>query len=267
MTLSLKLLIAFTILLSLIVGFFPSLTPWLALSGVGLKHLFLWQPLTYVLIERGPISFNFFLNLAFNMYILWVFGMQLMERSHEKLFFLLYFGAALVGGLAAVALPHALLAGPTNAVYAILVAWMLLNQRARLLLFFSIPFNALWLILGVVALTMAIDLSSGYWARALSLAVACIYAYFFALLAWRTPGPFPHFRKFEKRLFQFLERRKKQASHSASKIYDIKSGEPVMDDAAFMDAMLDRISRHGEGSLTSAEKKRMKSISKRQKGL
>lgn len=265
MSFPLNLLIPLTILLSLLAGFFPSLAPWFALSWAGIEHLFLWQLFTYILIERGPISVNFFINLAFNMYILWVFGTQLVERSHARLFLMLYFGAALIGGLAALGMPHPFLAGPANGVYAILVAWMLLNQKSQLLLFFSFRINAQWLVLGLIAATLLIDLAGSYWAGAVGLAASCIYAYFFTLIAFRQPGPFHFLRRFEKRIFQFLERKKKHETYVHSKIYDIKSGEPVLDDDQFMDAMLDRISRHGEESLTPAERKRMKEISKRKK--
>ncbi|MBX7066111.1 MAG: rhomboid family intramembrane serine protease [Parachlamydiales bacterium] len=261
----LNILIPLTILFSLCIGFFPSLAPWFALTWAGMEHFFLWQLFTYILIERGPISVNFFLNLAFNMYILWVFGIQLIERSHARLFLILYFGAALFGGLAALAVPHPFLAGPTNAVYAILIAWMLLNQRSQLLLFFSFRMNAQWLILGLIAATLLIDLANSYWAGAASLIASCIYAYFFTLIVWRQPGPFSFLRRFEKRIFQLLERKKKHETYIHSKIFDIKSGEPIIDDDQFMDAMLDRIARHGEESLTPTERKRMKEISKRKK--
>lgn len=265
MKLPLKILILATIALSLVSGFLPELYGWLALSWIGIKKLFLWQLVSYCLVERGPLSFGFFLNLAFNMYILWLFGSHLIERSHSRLFLMLYFGAVLFGGASTLFLPHTFLAGSANGVYAVMVAWTLLNPGSQLLLFFTLPFKALWLILGLLGFTLFIDLSSGYWAGALSLATASLYSYFFTLIAWRHPGPFPFLRKFEKRLFQLLERKKGHTGYTRSKIYDIRSGEPILDDEQFMDAMLDRIARHGENSLSPEEKKRMKEISNRKK--
>ncbi len=66
-------------------------------------------------------------------------------------------------------------------------------------------------------------------------------------------------------LLRFLWGKKRQLPYRHSKIYDIKSGEPLLDDDQFMDAMLDQISRYGEESLTPAEKKRMKEISEKKK--
>ncbi len=260
---SLKLLIFTTLVISLFAALIPKLFAYLALSISGVHNLFFWQLISYIFVEKGPISFGFFLNLAFNMYILWVFGSHLIDRSHERLFLFLYFGATLLGGASALLFPNAFLAGSTNAVYAVLVAWMLLNQGARLLLFFAIPCKAEWLVLGLIGITILMDLSSGLWAAATSLMISCIYSYLFTLVVWRQNGPFFFLRRFEKKVFQFFEKRKKHESFTHSKIYDIKSGEPVLDDEKFMDAMLDRISRHGEDSLTPAEKKRMKEISKR----
>lgn len=262
---SLKLLIFYTICMSLLAGFIPQLHTWLALSKAAIQNLFLWQLVSYVFVERDPISFSFFLNLIFNMYILWVFGSQLIHRSHERLFLALYFGAVVLGGASALIFPNFILAGSTNGVYAILLAWMLLNQKARVLLFFAIPFKAEWLILALIGMILLIDLSQGSWAAAISLTISCVYSYLFTLVVWRVSGPFSFLRKFEKIVLRFLERRKNHEPFIHSKIYDIKSGEPVLDDEQFMDAMLDRIARHGKEALTGAEKKRMDEISKKRK--
>lgn len=261
---SLKVLISTTIGLSLLALFIPQLSGWLALSWTGIGRLYLWQLLTYILIEPGPASFNFFLQLGFNMYILWMFGSSLIERSRPALFFSLYFGAALIAALASLAFPHAILAGSTNAVYAILVAWMMVNPGAQLLLFFSIPFKAHWLIVILIGISLFIDLAANNWPAFATLAVSIFFGYLFALIAWRQQSPFLFLHPFERKVLRMLEKKQVQP-YRHSKIYDIKSGEPLLDDEQFMDAMLDRISRHGEGSLTSAEKKRMQAISEKKK--
>ncbi len=265
MRIPLKVLILLTIGVSVIAALVPRAFALLALSWAGIERFFLWQLFTYILVERGPISLSFFISLGFNMYILWMFGSHLIERAHARLFLILYLGAACLGGLSALIFPNAYLAGSSNGVFAILIAWMLLNQNSQLLLFFTLPFKAEWLILGLIAATFLIDMAANDWAGAVSLLISCIYSYFFTLIVWRQPGPLFFLRKFEKRIFQYLERKKNHEPYVHSKIYDIKSGEPVLDDAQFMDAMLDRIARHGEESLTPEEKKRMKTISLRKK--
>lgn len=260
----LKILIFLTIGTSLIAGFFPKLYLWLALSWAGIEHFYLWQLITYIFLERGPFSLSFFLQLAFNMYILWMFGASLIERSHARLFLALYFGSTLLAALTALAFPQAVLMGSTNAVFAVLVAWILVNPGSQLLLFFAIPFKAEWLILALLGFSLLIDISSANWVGAATLAISCLYGYLFALIAWRQISPFLFLRPLERKILRLLEKKPKETYHH-SKIYDIKSGAPILDDDQFMDAMLDRISRHGEDSLTPAEKKRMKEISGKKK--
>ncbi len=261
---SLKILIFTTIGVSLAALFVPQIQPWVILSWKGVEHLFLWQFFTYIFLEPGPFSFSFVLQLGFNMYILWIFGAPLLERARPPLFLALYLGSALLSGLAALAFPSFLLAGPTNAVYAIMVAWMMLNPGAQLLLFFAVPLKAYWLIGGLVAFTLFMDISSADWLSSITLAISVLYGYLFSLIVWRERSPFSFLYPFERRILRFLEKKKQEPYHH-SKIYDIKSGAPVLDDDQFMDAMLDQISRLGENSLSSAEKKRMREISERKK--
>ena len=48
-----------------------------------------------------------------------------------------------------------------------------------------------------------------------------------------------------------------------SKIVDIKTGKTVLDDEAFIDEMLAKISRYGEKSLSWQERDRMRQISEK----
>lgn len=260
----LPLLILVTVALTLLGSVIPQLRFYLALSWVGIDHLYLWQLITYVFVEPNPLSLNLLIQLGFNMYILWMFGSSLIERSRNRLFFLLYFGAALVGGLSALPYyPHLGLAGSATAVYAVLVAWMMINEGAQLLLFFTLPFKAHWLVVGLLGFSLFVEITANQWAAASSLVASSLYGYFFALITWRQLGPFALFHSFERKLIRFLERKK--GSSPQPKIYDIKSGNPVLDDEQFMDAMLDQISRQGEGSLTPDQRNRMKTISERKK--
>jgi len=261
----LKFLIFSTIGVSLFAAAFPELQQWLSLSESGIEHLYLWQFITYVFVEPGPFSFSFFLQLAFNMYILWAFGSSLIERSHPRLFFVLYFGSSLTSGLVALAFPHSSLAGSTNPICALLVAWMMFNPGSRLLLFFTHSFKAYWLIAFIIGASLLIHISTGNWLEGATLAISVLFGYLFSLIAWRQQSPFPLLRPFERRFLRLLERKKGQQPYQRSKIYDIHSGQPILDDDQFMDAMLDQVSRHGEESLTVAEKKRMREISRRKK--
>lgn len=259
----LKVLIFGTIGISLLAGFFPVIKGILALSWLGIDRFYLWQFITYIFVERGPINFSFVISLAFSMYLLWIFGSPLYERAFPKKFFTLYFGAAILGGVSALMFPRFVLAGSTNPVFAVLVVWMMLNPGSQLLLFFTLPFKSYILVLALIGISLFFDLTSSDWVGAVTLLISCTYGYLFSLFVWRSHSPFPFLHPFERSIFKLFEKRKPKKTHS--KIYDIQSGQPISDDDKFMDAMLDRISRHGEDSLTPEEKKRMDEISKKRK--
>jgi membrane associated rhomboid family serine protease len=256
-TKAIRTLVFSTIAISIVSALFPVLQQLLALSLSGIHNLFLWQFLTYPLVHAGPLSFSFLLHLAFNMYLLWVFGSSLA----------LYFGAALVSGLVAAGvmylfnLPY-FLAGSSAPLYAVLFSWMICNQGAELLLFFAVPFKAQWLVLGLLGANLLIDLSNGDWVSCASYITAALFGYFFSLAVWKTHSPFSFLRPFERAFFRLTSKRTPKP-YSHSKIYDIHSGEPFLEDDVFMDTMLARISLHGEDSLTADEKARMNAISAR----
>lgn len=258
-----KVLIFLTLAVSLIAAVFPQLQGWLALTLSGFSHFYVWQLITYPFVELTPVSLSWFFQLGFNAYMLWIFGASLLERAGTVRFLALYFGSALVAGLTSLLFPHGILAGSTYPIYALFIAWLILNPQAQFL-FFSFPFKAKWLLLGLIGLTLFTDITTGHLEQAAALVASLLFSYFFTLIAWRTQSFFSFLHPLERRILSFWEK-KPSASSGHSKIYDIKSGAPVLSDEQFMDAMLDRISRHGENSLTPEEKKRMQQISQKKK--
>lgn len=272
---SLKILLLLTGILSILSSLIHPLHDFLALSAQTLSHLHLWQFITYLWTDpyAQGLSLPFFIHLGFTLYLLWIFGTSLMEKS-QKLFFSLYFGGGLVAGLAVYAvmalfhLPDHL-GGSSTALYSLLVGWVILFPEAELLLFFAIPFKARWLILGLLGINLMIDLSSRDWIHLTSYVSAILFAYVYLILIEKEHSPFAGLQSFERSLHRFrekvlfFERTKKQ---KGAKIYDFHSGQPMDADEEFMDQMLARISKQGEDSLSPAEKKRMQQISERKKG-
>ena len=81
---------------------------------------------------------------------------------------MLFLGGGAVGGLMTALtlhLTHAagLLAGWTPALYSLLMGWMLLNPRARVLVFFAIPCQVKWVVVGAAAITLYLDLTNGHY--------------------------------------------------------------------------------------------------------
>jgi hypothetical protein len=252
---------------SLIAPFFPILQTWLALSLPGIQHLFLWQLLSYSFVEINPlgISFPFFMQLAFNLYLLWVLGAMLMERS-KPLFFALYFGAAVVAGLFAIGImylthSHQLISGAIIPLYGVMVAWTMVYPETTLLLFLTMPVRATWLILGIIGINLFIDLANTNWVGFVTTASSSLFGYLFSLIAWKRRSVFSFLHPFENWLLRLTDTTPVRSKEP--KIYDIQSGKPRLNDDQFMDAMLEKISRLGQESLTPQEKERMQQISKR----
>jgi len=142
---------------------------------------------------------------------------------------------------------------------------VLLNPEARLLLFFALPLKARHLLLGLIGFNILIDLSRSNWVPLFAYLASVLFGYLFTLAACRIRSPFPFLMKFENWVLRLLERlshpRPKGVRHT--KIYDFKSGEPILSDDEFMDAMLAKISLYGEDSLNPEDRKRMQEISEK----
>ena len=241
------------------------LLPYFTLSMAAFNHLYLWQLITYPFVHLLPSTI---FSLALNLYLIWIFGTNLVERIRPPLFFTLYFGATISAGLfalTAMSLFHLQtpLFGSSAPLNALLLTWVFLNPEAHLLLFFTLPFKARNLLLSLIAINLLIDLSSAHWTLLFANLGALFFSYFFTLLACRARSPFGFLAPFENTLLRALEKlshfHKKTYQHT--KIFDFKSGEPILNDDQFMDAMLAKISLYGENSLSPKEKKRMQKIS------
>lgn len=231
------------------------LQTWLGLSWFGIEHFLIWQPFTYVFLMNGGegVNFSFLLSLAIDMYLLWILGTDIYNAVGEKSFLQFYFLSALFAALSALAMMYLvhqfpLIATPTPPLLALFTAWTLRNKEARLLLFFAIPMTAKWLFAVVVATIFLVNLSQLNWVFLALYMGSVIFGYLYAVLVFEFEG----FWKLSK-------------NSKGGKIFDIKTGEKVQSDDEFIDAMLAKISRKGEGSLTRAERKRMEEISEKKR--
>ena len=265
-SISLKILLLTIALCSL---FSSWLIPYLALSLNGISQGFIWQLATYVLVHPFPIGL---FQLALNLYLIWTFGSSLIERIHTVLFFILYFGSAIVAGssaLVGMSLTHSLapLMGSAPVLFSLLISWTILNPDAHLLLFFTLPFKARHLILGLIGIALLLDISNTHWTALLTDIGIIVFGYLFTLIVSRARSSFTLLYFFENGVLRLLEKLsswgRKRYTHT--KVYDIKSGAPRLNDEQFMDAMLARISVYGEEVLNPEEKERMNKISNKKK--
>ena len=90
--------------------------------------------------------------------------------------------------------------------------------------------KAAWAIGGIIAIDLLIHLSHGAWIQLFANGSGALFGYLYL----KAPTLLRHKDKF----------------YHPTKIFDFRSGQPVLDDDQFMDAMLARISLYGENSLT-----------------
>ncbi len=260
----------------------PGLQWWLSLSLEGLGHGLVWQPLTHFFIQPAPwggLSLGLVIQLLFYMYLLWVLGSAIVQRVGNMPFLRLYLISGFIAGMAAIMVmlltgTHARIAGSAPAIYAVLVVWSMFNPEAELLLFLTFRVPGKWLVfgyLGALALIQTAQLDL------INLAITLGgtgSGYLYATLAWGGCSPFPLTHSLDHRLNhigQNLHGRLVKIFSSGSfqsKVVDFKTGKPVdksADDDAFIDAMLAKISRSGEDSLTWRERRRLNKASKRKK--
>ncbi len=269
---------ATAVVLCFIVGFYlvglvqdatrTDLTSWAVLPEINSVP---WQWFTYAFIHYS------FWHLLGNALGLWWLGKAVEEYYGEKVFYLTLSGGIILGAFCwwltrvnGVRLENYFLIGISGGVYALMVLALMdrLDQVITLLLFFFIPVNikARWLLIILLVITI---LGWGFselpgrhewtnwkpaldWAMGTSLAhSAHLGGLFFGWLMW----------KYQNR-----------TNHSSSDALSVMSN-PFADDKppanrskngqvrAELDALLDKISVRGFGSLTESEKRRLSELS------
>lgn len=249
----------------------------LGLSWHGMQQWYLWQPITYLFIQSSyqGISFFFLLTLLFSMYLIWVLGSNLVERIGAASFLRFYLFCGIASGVFCLLLmpltgQYSFLAGPAPSILAIMLAWSMFHPETEILLFFLIPLKAKWVLAFIIAAILLTNLSQGDLVTLSLYISALVFAYLYAVMAWGAQTPFAFTHHFDSylakkgdRLFALFSKKLFKHQPSKSKIFDIKTGEAVLDDDQFIDAMLTKISRSGEKSLSKSERTRMQRISDR----
>jgi membrane associated rhomboid family serine protease len=107
-----------------------------------------WTLGTYMFLHAG------LWHLAFNMIGLFFFGPRLEARLGSRHFLGLYLVSGLVAGLASLMTPFAFIVGASGAVFGVLLAFAQYWPRERILLFFVLPIEARWLVIGVTVVSL-----------------------------------------------------------------------------------------------------------------
>lgn len=257
----------------------PGPIGWLSLSWWGMRSYKLWQPLTFLFVQQtgyGGINLSFLLILLFNMYILWVFGSDVLSRVGKASFLKFYFGCGVCAGLCALLFmlltgQYSVLSGATPSILALLVAWTLIYPDSIIFLFFLIPLKAKWLTLGVLGAILLVNLSNFDVVNLTFFGSAMVAGYLYSLIIWGLHSPFPQLYKMELAIVRAAMRIKKTfVSFPGSKKAKEDKTQPIskpkeLDDEAFIDEMLEKISRQGQHSLSRQEQQRMDRIAEKRR--
>jgi membrane associated rhomboid family serine protease len=264
-----KLIIILTAILSIFSATIPNMHffKFFALSMDGVKTGFFWQLLTNLfIIPNQKISFSFVFHLVFNLYMLWVFGTAIIDLKGKKHLISLFLITGILSSTVALFLTPFIFAGANIPIYSFAFAWLMLHKDAKLLLFFSIPLKAKWLILGVMGINLLSLISSHSFDYFFSYLSSFTLTYFYALLIWKTFSPFSFLMKFEKNVIHLLKKIFSKKKFYSSKIFEFKTGKrKKLSDEEFLDKMLEKISIHGKSSLTKRELKKLNKITKKTK--
>ncbi|HUN65730.1 MAG TPA: rhomboid family intramembrane serine protease [Bacteroidota bacterium] len=227
-----------------------------------------WQLITYMFMHGG------LMHLFFNMFALWMFGMEL-ENSWGSRKFLTYYlicgvGAGLsnlfVSPLFVPAVAPTI--GASGAIYGVLIAYGMLFPDRPILIYFLIPIRARYFVLLYIGLEVYAGITGtsdglAHFAHLGGAAVGYIY-----LLIDQKRLPFGSiFGSARERVYTSAERRYPDDRYAGGASISNATYEDLGDDNSVtqqkIDEILDKISRSGYPSLTEEEKKILFEASKK----
>jgi len=227
--------------------------------GYGFK---IWQLVTYMFLHAD------FTHVFFNMFALWMFGVELEQVLGSRKFTFFYFACGIGGGLA-----HLLLGpsfthpaptiGASGAVYGVLLAFGVLFPDRLIFLYFLIPIKAKYFVAMYILLEIFAVGSNDLVAHLAHLGGA-FTGYIFLLYETRR---FPFQRRFghHRKPRRFSRYEDYDDEIEEANVYEINSYNTIddrfVDDRGevitqeMIDAILDKISKGGYQSLTPEEKR------------
>lgn len=236
----------------------------------------IWQLITYQFMHGG------FGHIFFNMFALWMFGMEIENLWGSQKFLIFYLLCGVAAGLFQLFLPPlfgelvAPTIGASGAIYGVLIAFGLLFPDRYIYIYFLLPVKAKYLIGFLIILEFLLVNSAGSEIAHLAHLGGAIAGFIFIMLdssidiplkrSWNRSGhssssgtgftnPFSGIgEKFKKRYGNNIEE---------AKYYDIEDKKDEKISQAEIDKILDKISASGYQNLTEREKKILFEASKK----
>lgn len=240
---------------------------WFALMPIGTGYFEIWQLVTYQFLHGG------FSHILFNMFALWMFGMEIENQWGGKKFLIFYLLCGVGAGLLHLFISPLLTGaaptiGASGAVYGIMAAFALIYPNRLIYLYFFIPIKAKYLITFLILMEFMLVDSVGSGVAHLAHLGGAIVGFIFVMLDDRTNVEL-------KDTINILKTRRRQSSNSNSffgkkattqeaKYYDIEEDDETISQEE-IDAILDKISQSGYKNLSEREKRILFEASKKMK--
>ncbi len=229
-----------------------------------------WQLVTYIFMHGS------FMHIFFNMFALWMFGMELENQWGSKKFAFYYFMCGIVAGLAnlfiaplftSLSLPTV---GASGSVYGILVAFGMLFPNRPIFMYFLLPIKAKYFVIIYMVLEfLSVGSNTGI-AHVAHLGGGLI-GFIYLLLTRNNTEDLNIFQKMKstepKRETKIYGNRYYEKYNSPdddisdADYYETKNENEVSQEK--IDEILDKISKDGYNSLTEEEKKILFEASKK----
>jgi membrane associated rhomboid family serine protease len=240
---------------------------------VGERFMFEWfafQPGELIFRPWGPVTYMFLhgdiMHLAVNMLVLFFFGPPLEARWGARELVRFYVICGLGGVVLSFLLQPAWVVGASAAMYGLMLAFAMNWPNVPIYIWGIFPVKAKYLVgfLAVVALLSATGGAGGSNVAHFAHLGGLVAGYVYLKADWRAAEPL-------QRLQQAATRRRRLAIVPRDENGDeqpgvIATGRRAREDAALydkVDAVLDKISAEGIGSLTPEERRLLDEVSKR----
>jgi membrane associated rhomboid family serine protease len=227
-----------------------------------------WQLFTYMFMHGG------FMHLLFNMFALWMFGMDLENEWGSRRFLFYYLVCGVGAGISNLFIgplfgPAAPTVGASGAVYGILLAFGVMYPDRPIFLYFLLPVKAKYFVIFFLVLEMYAGIAGtpdgiAHFAHlggaAVGLILLMIYLDRIPLRIW-----WSNWQAAMKRPVRYGDsyRERYHEQVSDARYHDVTGGEEDEVDQERIDAILDKISRDGYQSLTEEEKRILFDASKK----
>jgi len=250
------------------------LNMWFALNPLTDGFNFqIWQLITYQFMHGG------FSHIFFNMFMLWMFGMEIENIWGSKKFLIYYLICGIAAGLAQLFIAPlfstpALTIGASGAIFGVMIAFGMLFPDRHIFLYFLIPIRAKYLIGFLFVLEIFWIGDAGSNVAHLAHLGGALAGFLFIMFDKRIDVPLKHIfnrsgykttNQFQNPFSGLSDKFKKRSQNiDDANYYEInqkKDGEEITQQE--IDAILDKISQSGYQNLSEREKKILFEASKK----